>query len=233
MSIKKYFLAKTNALLRKIIFRTHRMEMNLDFSDKHPQPAFFNHYYDLYYQWKLNANFFWLERGIFNSFFINTGAVLLELCCGDGFNTKYFYSQRASKILAVDMDLTAIAHATLNNSCANIEYRVADIITEFPDGTYDNIIMDAAIEQLSTAEQNNLVAGIKAHLKQGGIFSGLTIQKKEGTSYLSHNKHEFDSKDSLNVFLSGHFKHTGIISNTHNEKTYLYFVASDHNRKNL
>ena len=165
--------------------------------------------------------------GIFNSFFIKENAQVLELCCGDGFNTKHFYSKKAAKVTAIDIEPTAIDHAKKFNQKDNITYMVGDITQPLPGTAYDNIIIDAAIEQLSNVQQETLLQNIKQVLKQGGSFSGLSIQKKQDTSYLHHNQNEFSSAAELKSFLLRYFSFVQVLANEHNGKVHLYFIASD------
>ena len=80
------------------------------------------------------------------------GCKVLELCCGDGFNAHYFYRARASSMLCVDFDPKAIAYARRNFSSDITRYELADIRTQMPDGQFDNIIWDAAIEHFTESE---------------------------------------------------------------------------------
>lgn len=226
--MKKKIIRLINRKLRNLLAKTQRMEMNMDFSGVGVAPAFFNHFHDLYCLWAANGNYFWIERGVFNCFFIKEQANILELCCGDGFNTKYFYSSKAGKVLALDIEKSAIGHAKNFNQKSNIEYRAYDIKNKLPqeNGLYDNIIIDAAIEQLSKEDQIGLLGNIKQSIKENGIFSGLSIQKLPGVSYLEHNKSEFSSSAELKSFLLREFKYAEVISNCHLGKVYLYFAAS-------
>jgi SAM-dependent methyltransferase len=107
-----------------------------------PKPVFFDHSIDLYYQWRNSKNPLWLERGIFNSIALNDNSVVLELCCGDGFNAKFFYSIKSNKIIACDNNPQALNIAKLKNNAKNIKYVFCDILKELPDGKFDNIIWD-------------------------------------------------------------------------------------------
>src|SRR5215467_8509370 len=66
-----------------------------------PNPEYFDHHIDLYYQWLNTRISFWLERGAFGSLALQGGDVL-ELACGDGFNSRNFYSLRSKKVVACD-----------------------------------------------------------------------------------------------------------------------------------
>ena len=53
---------------------------------------------------------------------IKPNAKMLEICCGDGFNARHFYSSAASSIIALDFDKDAIPHVKHFNSAPNITY---------------------------------------------------------------------------------------------------------------
>lgn len=79
-------------------------------------PEQFDHDIDLYYQWPSSNNPHWLERGVYNLIAIKQyeNPVLIELCCGEGFNTTRFYSKSCKKIWACDFDRKAIKEAKKN-----------------------------------------------------------------------------------------------------------------------
>ena len=143
-------------------------------------PEWFDHSIDLYYQWPKTGISFWVERGVFSSIALKGGNVL-ELCCGDGFNSKYFYSKLSKSITAVDFDQSAINTARNKNASINIKFIKADIRYEIPTGKFDNIIWDAAIEHFTESEIVSLMNNIKSRLSESGILSGYTIvERNEG-----------------------------------------------------
>jgi SAM-dependent methyltransferase len=79
-----------------------------------PQPEFFDHQIDLYYQWLDKKDSLWTERGVFSSLVLKGGNVL-ELACGDGFNARNFYSLKSKQIVACDFDSSAIKTAKKKN----------------------------------------------------------------------------------------------------------------------
>ncbi|MFX5854734.1 class I SAM-dependent methyltransferase, partial [Acinetobacter baumannii] len=83
------------------------------------------------------------------------------LCCGDGFNAHYFYRARASSMICVDFDPKAIAYARKHFRSDNIRYELADIRTQMPDGAFDNIVWDAAIEHFTQEEIASVMVNIK------------------------------------------------------------------------
>lgn len=92
-------------------------------------PENFDHEKDLYYQWDKSCIPFWLERGVYNvqALKMFKNPVVVELCCGDGFNAKHFYSTSAVKVLACDFDEKIIGTAQKKNRRNNIVYKVGDI----------------------------------------------------------------------------------------------------------
>ena len=66
---------------------------------------------------------------------------VLEVCCGDGFNSYFFYSKKAASLTAVDFDPQAIAHAKRHYTLPNVRFQIADIRTDLPAGDYDNVVV--------------------------------------------------------------------------------------------
>ena len=136
-------------------------------------PAWFDHRIDLYYHWP--HNLFWLERGILPRKEMFDGCTVLDLFCGDGFFSRYFYSTVAGQIDAVDKDPSAIAHAKRLHSHRKIAYIVLDAVEQsFPRTAYDVITWFEAIEHLSEVEYAVVVERIKTSLVTTGVLIGST-----------------------------------------------------------
>ncbi|MCF3648744.1 class I SAM-dependent methyltransferase [Synoicihabitans lomoniglobus] len=207
--------------------RAHRRLMNLQWRVA-PQPEHFDHHLDLHYQWLATRSSFWVERGVFGGLALRGGDVL-ELACGDGFNARNFYSLRSRRVIACDFDPAAIATARRKNHAPNVEFRLADIRDSMPDGTFDNIVWDAAIEHFTPAETAAILRNIKARLTEGGVLSGYTIvERADGEKSLSHHEYEFRDKTDLLEFLTPHFLHVRVFETKFPERHNLYFWASDH-----
>ena len=73
-------------------------------------PENFDHYIDLYYQWVEFCRPHWLERGLYSvqAMKMFEEPIVVELCCGDGFNAKHFYSTSSRHIYACDYDAAII-----------------------------------------------------------------------------------------------------------------------------
>lgn len=214
------------AIAKKWAQNAHGRLMTIQWSVP-PQPEHFDHTIDLFYQWPTLQKSFWVERGVFSGLTLQGGKVL-ELACGDGFNARYFYSLRVEEVIACDFDEKAINTAQRKNASANITFQLADIRTDMPQGKFENIIWDAAIEHFTPDEISLIITNIKARLAYNGILSGYTIvERDDGTKSLSHHEYEFKSKDDLLRFFLPHFKRVKVFESIHPDRHNLYFWASD------
>lgn len=175
-------------------------------------PEQFDHYIDLYYQWGEFNSPHWLERGIFNLLAIKCfkSPYVIELCCGEEFNSKYFYASSVEKLYACDFDKNAIKLAKKKFSCENIQFAVADIRNEIPEkidnGRVTNVIFDMAIEHFTLTESDIIMKKISEILSpQEGILSGCTIVKNKSAKSLEQHEYEFESMHELKKFLSSYF----------------------------
>lgn len=218
------FLAAT---ARKITSFFHALQMKFEWGVP-PQPEWFDHFCDQFYLFRSTQNPLWVERGTFGLLAIKQGANILELCCGDGFNTYHFYSIRANKITAVDYDKDAIPHAKKYNQSSNIEYKPCDIRTEMPEGAFNNIVWDAAIAHFTEPEIAAIMQNIKSRLTPTGILSGYSlVESSTGKKSLSHHEREFKSKEDLKSFFDPYFKNVKVFETIYPSRHNLYFYASD------
>jgi SAM-dependent methyltransferase len=193
-----------------------------------PVPEFFDHKIGLYWMWRARRAPHWVERGVFSLLTMEPDCKALELCCGDGFNAHFFYSARVGSMLSVDFDPKAIGYAKKHFRAENITYQVADIRTQMPQGTFDNIVWDAAIEHFTEQEIADLMGNIKARLTPAGILSGFTIvEYAGGQGKLPHHEYEFKSKEDLARFFKPHFRNVKVFETIYQDRHNLYFWASD------
>jgi 2-polyprenyl-3-methyl-5-hydroxy-6-metoxy-1,4-benzoquinol methylase len=191
-------------------------------------PEFFDHHIDLYYQWLKRKSSWWLERGIFGSLAVKRDGELLEIACGDGFNTRNFYSGIAKEVIACDFDKTAISLAKRKNYSSNIKYILADIRGNMPTGSFDNIVWDAAIEHFTQEEIKLIMGNIKSRLKErNGVLSGYTIVERQEGKSLEQHEYEFRDMADLKRFLTPYFKNVTVFETIFPERHNLYFWASD------
>jgi len=215
-----------NWLMRKIVGWTHFAQYAVQWGIK-PLPEWFDHFLDQYWQWGSTNNGLWVERGVFSRLILKENARLLEICCGDGFNTRHFYSNKARSIIAIDFDEDAIPHAVRYNSAPNITYIKQDIRQGLPKGPFDNVIWDAAIEHFTEQEIDAVMAQIVESLGPDGILSGYTItESKTGKKSNVLHEYEFKDKDDLRRFFTPHFKFVRVWETIYPTRHNLYFVAS-------
>jgi SAM-dependent methyltransferase len=191
-----------------------------------PVPEHFDHQIDLYHYWKATRESLWLERGVFSSLCLD-GDDVLELCCGDGFHARNFYSLRSRRIVACDFDPKAIATARLKNRAPNIEFVVADIRTTMPEGQFGTVIWDAAIEHFTEDEITAILGALKQRLKPGGTLSGYTIVETGHGLSLPHHEYEFRSKADLLRMVTPHFANARVFETITPNRHNLYMWASD------
>lgn len=216
-----------NKVLRNVTQTTHRIQHIIQWGAS-PTPEWYDHHLDVYYSWSHTRIPYFLERGVFNLPAIKQGSTVLELCCGDGFNAKHFYSNRAKSVISVDFDKSAIDHAKKNNKVSNVDFIVCDIRTEMPAGKYENVIWDAAIEHFTPDEISSIMSNIKGRLTGTGILSGYTlIEKADGIKQLEQHEYEFKSKEDLANFLSPYFNNVKVFETIYPTRHNLYFWASD------
>lgn len=227
-------IAKANSRLsRSIASAAHRFQLNVEWGVDNPE--YFDHYIDQYYQWGATRNSLPWERGVYSAFAIqsttkgDTKPSVLELCCGDGFMTRSFYSLLADSVIGVDFDPEAIRSAKRINKAPNVTYRLGDIRTDIPEGSFDNIVWDAAIEHFTEDETRVLMKTIVSRLKPDGILSGYTIVERDedGHKHLHQHEYEFHDKEDLARFLTPYLANVQVFETVFPNRTNLYFYATN------
>jgi SAM-dependent methyltransferase len=219
------FLKGLNFLIRKVSAFTHFAQFAVQWGFN-PRPEWFDHYLDQHWQFSAKNDGLWVERGVFSRLVLKPNAKMLEICCGDGFNARHFYSSRASSILALDFDKDAIAHARRYNSAPNVTYVQKDIREGLPPGPFDNIVWDAAIEHFTEAEIDRITKEVADRLGSDGILSGYTlVEAADGKKSNALHEYEFKSKEDLRRFFTPHFKFVKVWETIYPTRHNLYFVA--------
>ncbi len=209
----------------KWVSAAHRRLMDAQWGIQ-PTPEHFDHTIDLFYKWRATRNSFWLERGVFGGIALKGGRVL-ELACGDGFNARNFYSLRSTDVIACDFDPSAISTAESKNSAPNVRYMLADIRTDMPEGKFENVVWDAAIEHFTIEETADILRNIKTRLTADGILSGYTLVERSTGKGIPQHEYEFHDADDLRRTLTPHFKNVKVFETVFPDRHNLYFWASD------
>jgi SAM-dependent methyltransferase len=219
-------LKGVNFLVRKVSAFTHFSQFVLQWGFD-PRPEWFDHYLDQHWQFSAKNNGLWVERGVFSRMVLKPNSRMMEICCGDGFNARHFYSSKAASILALDFDKDAIPHARRYNSTPNITYVQKDIREGLPAGPLDNIVWDAAIEHFTEAEIDKLLREIVSLLGSDGVLSGYTLTEAvDGKKSNALHEYEFKDKADLRRFFTPHFKFVKVWETIYPTRHNLYFVAS-------
>jgi SAM-dependent methyltransferase len=216
-------LVAFNRLLRKVLGISHYAQFVLQWGVR-PVPGWFDHYLDIHYLWRKTRTPLSCERGVLGLLAIREGSRVLELCCGDGFNAFHFYSIRAAKIIAIDMDKDAIASARRSHSAGNIEFVPGDIRCDMPNEQFDNIVWDASLEYFTPEEIGLLLAGVKQRLRPAGILSGQVILQD---TRADEHSHIFRSTADLVRFFQPHFQNIQLVETRYPSRHNVYFYASD------
>ncbi len=216
-----------NIYVRKLVRLTHRIQFLIEWSVDNPE--YFDHNIDMYSSWYKTRESFPVERGVFSSFAMQPNSRVLDLCCGDGFNSYHFYSLRASSVTAIDFDREAIRWAKRNYKATNLEFRIGDIRNDIPDGPFDNIIWDAAVEHFTEIEIISIMEKIKSVMAPEGTLSGYTIiEPSDGGKHLHQHEYEFHNKEDLGRFLKPYFNNVHIFETVFPSRTNLYFYATNY-----
>jgi len=213
-----------NAGLRALSAGSHHLQYKVE-GFLRPSAEWFDHEIDVHWQWPARQRSMFLERGVLNTLAIRPGGQILEICCGDGFNAHRFYAERGAKVLAIDHNRAALAHARRFHARPNVEYRHCDIRLGIPEGPFDNIIWDSAIHHFTLPELADILASVHRSLAGGGVLSGYTVIEP-GESY-SYARMSFADPESLAELLAGEFDQVAVLETPDALRRNLYFFASD------
>jgi SAM-dependent methyltransferase len=225
--VAEWFFGAEAALARAWSSSAHRRLLMAQWGLQ-PTPEHFDHHIDLSHQWLKTRNPLWLERGVFSALALKGGNVL-ELACGDGFNTRNFYSLKSRRVVGCDIDPAAIATARRKNSAPNVEYVVADMRHAMPRGSFDNVVWDFAyplVRYFSADEIDAILVDIKSRLSSDGVLSGYTMAAAADPAQ-ARGAFDFLETKHLHDFLAPHFAHVTVFETRSPDRHNFYFWASD------
>jgi SAM-dependent methyltransferase len=197
-----------------------------------PVPEFNDHFINQFFLMPAQKRTFWLEGAVFCGLGLGAGVNrILEICCGTGFYTDFFYSPFASEIVAVDYDPRAIEFAGKFHQQPNIKYELCDIRSSLPAGPFDAVIFDAAIEHFTAPEIDKIMAKMKSVGKDKFLLAGYTVA--ESADHPEHPDHEthFRGLEDLGLLLRRYFQNVRTFERIHPTlqppRHNLFFYASD------
>lgn len=124
----------------------------------------------------------WSHNGHYHGFLLRQLPVsceaVLEIGCGTGGLARQL-AARAGQVLALDLSPAMIRIAQARSAgCANIDYRVADVLAwDWPAERFDGIISVATLHHLPLAE---ILPRLRDALKPGGVLVVLDLFKSAG-----------------------------------------------------
>jgi SAM-dependent methyltransferase len=134
---------------------------------------------------------------------IKEGDIVLDIGCGDGGLTKRFFAPRASLVVALDIEPSAIAEAKRRNQSSKIQYILGDAADgPFPTGPFNVIILDGTLGHITKADSEILLGRIKSSLAPGGYFCGSENVGRQDHDHLQIFETDNDIRDALTPFFS-------------------------------
>lgn len=183
-------------------------------------------WFDHRYDWARGPEYwYWMERGIYASRYINEGDRVLDLCCGDGMYAL-FYAHKASVVVGVDRDEKAIGHARTHYASSQVVFRNKDVFSG-DWGSFDVVTFFAALEHFTPDNGSALLSAIARCLWPGGRLIGSTPlfpEANQGT--VPGHRNEFNSVEALREFLARAFDDIEIWTSRWSPiRTEMYFLC--------
>jgi SAM-dependent methyltransferase len=145
---------------------------------------------------------FGMFRGFLAAQIMRPADVVLDIGCGDGFFASRLFAPRVAHVDSIDIEPSAIAHASRYHAAPNVTYYVLDAVAAaFPRSRYDVIVWDGALGHFPPNVTRRMLSKIRASLTDGGVFVGSESLGEEGHDHLQF----FDDVEALRGLLSGDF----------------------------
>ena len=166
------------------------------------EPHFFDHRHGAALLLAREGNPYGWFRAFYAAELLRPDDRVLDIGAGDGFFDRTFFAERCAWVDAIDIEPSAIEHATSHNAAPNIAYHLLDAVNEgFPNPPYDVIVWDGAIGHFAAADTDTLLEKIRDALSPHGICAGSESLGREGHDHLQF----FESLDDIRALLERHF----------------------------
>jgi SAM-dependent methyltransferase len=223
-------LDELTAATRRLSHVAHQMKFMCDWVIP-PLPEFNDQSINQFFLLPEFRSTFWLEGAVFCGLGIPPGKRILELCCGMGWYTDYFYSPFASEIVAVDFDPRAIEMARRFHPRPNVRYEVMDIRERFPSGQFETVIWDGAIEHFTSEEIDGIMKKMRGAMTVNARLLGYTVAEPADAPLLPTHETHFANMQHLASLLKRYFKNVRVFERIHPTlsppRHNLFFYASD------
>jgi 2-polyprenyl-3-methyl-5-hydroxy-6-metoxy-1,4-benzoquinol methylase len=210
------------SLLRTVSAGTHLLQYKVEGALR-PSAEWFDHQLDAQWQWPRLGRSGFLERGVVSSLTLKPGGSLLDVCCGDGFYARHFYAARAGRVLAIDANRSALAHAKRFNAAPNVSYEHCDITRGLPSGPFDNVVWNTAIHHFTREEAHAILTRVAGVLTPEGVLAGHTVIET-GSEY-EFARQSFGDAADLARLLGAVFAHVCVRTTDEPGRQNLYFFA--------
>jgi SAM-dependent methyltransferase len=145
---------------------------------------------------------FGMFRGFLAAQIMRPGDAVLDIGCGDGFFASRLFSPRVAHVDSIDVEPSAIEHATRHNGAGNVTYHLLDAVAApFPRERYDVIVWDGALGHFPPDVTQRMLAKIREALAPAGVFVGSESLGEEGHDHLQF----FDDLEALRGVLAPEF----------------------------
>jgi SAM-dependent methyltransferase len=214
-------LRRLNQAVRRLSALTHKFQYKAE-GALSTSSEWFDHYVDAYWQWPRLGRGGFIERGVMSALAVQSAGSVLELCCGDGYYARHFFAPRASRVLAVDADRSALRHARRFNSAPNVVYDYCDITRGLPAGPFDTVVWNTAIHHFTPDQAQAILGEIATGLVPDGVLVGHTVIEPGSYEYA---RQTFADADDLARLLGSAFPHVCVRTTQEPQRVNLYFFA--------
>jgi SAM-dependent methyltransferase len=128
---------------------------------------------------------FGMFRGFLAAQVMRPSDVVLDIGCGDGFFASRLFSPRVAHVDSIDIEPSAIEHASRHNHAPNVSYHLLDAVAApFPRARYDVVVWDGALGHFAPDVTQRMLVKICEALAPGGVFVGSESLGEEGHDHL-------------------------------------------------